>query len=250
MTKLDEHFDKIGACEPGRTWVSANCADAATAWRMLLDEKRVDWAVWWLFTDRPWSETEPLLRRWVLRAARVYAATACEKAGLADQAATLRALPDDASFDAIARAARAVRAAWAAVGAAWAADRAASAADSAVWADSADRAARAADRAARAVWADRAASAAWAASAAARAVWAAGDAGDARAARAADRADRAASAAGAADSAVWAASAASAVSADWAARAADRAARAAEIDQHIAEIRELFPAPPWTESTP
>ena len=141
------------------------------------NERRIDWAVWWLFTDRPWSETEPLLRRWVLRAARVYAATACEKAGLADQAATLRALPDDASFDAIARAARAVRAAWAAVGAAWAADRAASAADSAVWADRADRAARAAS-------------------------------------------------------------------------AADRAARAAEIDQHIAEIRELFPAPPWTESTP
>jgi hypothetical protein len=89
------------------------------------------------------------LRVMVMAAVRVFAPRALDAAGLHDHAATLRALPDDASYVDVKQAARAaVRAAWAAW-AAWAAD----AADAARAADAeraADAAAETAARAARA----------------------------------------------------------------------------------------------------
>jgi hypothetical protein len=115
MTKLDEHFIKIDACETGRAWVAANCTTAQQCWELLAKGKRIDWMLWWLSTDGGAPAAAELARRWALRAARVHAANACEKSGILDHAATLRALPDDATCEQIEAAARA---AWAA---AWAA---------------------------------------------------------------------------------------------------------------------------------
>jgi hypothetical protein len=148
MTKLDEHFIKIDACETGRTWVAAHCTTAQQCWGMLAKEKRIDWMLWWLSTDGGAPTAAELARRWALRAARVHAANACEKSGILDHAATLRALPDDATCEQIEAAARAAGdAAWvAAWAAAWAARAAArDAAGAAAW-----DAARAAGASARA----------------------------------------------------------------------------------------------------
>jgi hypothetical protein len=179
MTKLDKHFLSIDACETGRTWVAAHCTTAQQCWGMLAKGKRIDWMLWWLSTDGGAPAAAELARRWALRAARVHAANACEKSGILDHAATLRALPDDATCEQIeaaaraaeaaARAARAARAAgdaawvaawaaaWAAWEAAWAAARGAGdAAEAAGDAASAARNARDAARgAARNAWAAR-----------------------------------------------------------------------------------------------
>jgi hypothetical protein len=171
MTKLDEHFIKIDACETGLAWVAANCTTAQQCWELLAKEKRIDWMLWWLCVDGAAPAAAELARRWALRAARVHAANACEKSGILDHAATLRALPDDATCEQIEAAARAAEAAARAAG------------------DAARGARDAAEAAARA--------AAWAA-------WAARDA--ARGARdAAEAAGDAASAASAARGAAWAA---------------------------------------------
>jgi hypothetical protein len=176
MTKLDEHFIEIDACETGRTWVAANCTTAQQCWELLAKEKRLDWLLWWLCVDGAAPAAAELARRWALRAARVHAANACEKSGILDHAATLRALPDDATCEQIEAAARAAeaaaRAAWAARNAAWdaaeAAARAAWAARDAAW-DAAWAAARASGATARAARAARgAAGAAARASGAAR----------------------------------------------------------------------------------
>ena len=169
---LDQHFIAIGACNEGRAWVAANCTSADDCWQKLLDQKRLEWALWWYSTERG-PALPALLHRWALRAARVHAASACESAGLLDHAAALRALPDNATLEQIRAAAWA--ASWAASSAAasasWAAWAAAWAARDAAWA--AARAAQDAASAARAArdaaWA--AASDAWAAARAA--AWAA-----------------------------------------------------------------------------
>jgi hypothetical protein len=167
MTKLDEHFIKIGACEPGRTWVAAHCTKAQQCWESLAKKQHIGWMLWWLCVDGAAAPTAAeLARRWALRTARVHAANACEKAGILDHAAALRTLPDDATCEQIELAARGA-AAWAARDAAWDAAWAASwAAQAAAWA---------ARDAARAAWASGAAAraaardAAWASGAAARA---------------------------------------------------------------------------------
>ena len=101
MTKLDKHFLSINACETGRTWVAANCTTAQQCWESLAKEKLIDWMLWWLSTDGGAPTAAELARRWALRAARVHAANACEKSGILDHAATLRALPDDATCEQI-----------------------------------------------------------------------------------------------------------------------------------------------------
>jgi hypothetical protein len=119
---------------------------------MLAKEKRIDWMLWWLSTDGGAPTAAELARRWALRAARVHAANACEKSGILDHAATLRALPDDATCEQIEAAARAAEAAAraaraaaraAAGAAAGASARAAGSAGDAAW-DAAWDAARAA----------------------------------------------------------------------------------------------------------
>jgi hypothetical protein len=173
VTALDQHFIDIGACDEGRAWVAANCTTAADCWQKLLEEKRFDWALWWYSTERG-PALESMLHRWALRAARVHAANACQKAGLTDHAATLRALPDNATLEQIRSASAAARAASDAASDARAAASAASdAARAAAWA-AAWAASAASDAARAAAWA-----AAWAA--ACDAAW------DARAARDAAR---------------------------------------------------------------
>jgi len=109
-----------------------------------------------------------LARIWALRAARVYAAKACDKAGLTDHAAKLRALPDAATPEEI------KVAAWDAARDAWDAWAARDAWDASWAARDAWDAARAAARAARAAWDaawDAARDASWAARAAWDAAW-------------------------------------------------------------------------------
>lgn len=105
MTKLNQHFLNIGACSTGQEWVAKNCTTAEECWGGLLDAGRVDWAVWWLASDRGWQAAEPLARRWALRAIRVHAAAIMDAYKLPASAIALRALSDRASFGEIRNAA-------------------------------------------------------------------------------------------------------------------------------------------------
>ena len=95
MTALDQHLIDIGACRAARNAAAERCQTAAQAWELLLTEKRVDWAMWWLATDGGWSAVEPLLRRWVLRILRKGAPALVDVA----TAERLRAIADTATWD-------------------------------------------------------------------------------------------------------------------------------------------------------
>ena len=95
MTVLDQHLIDIGACQQACAAAAERCQTAAQAWELLLTEKRVDWAMWWLATDGGWSAVEPLLRRWVLRILRKGAPALVDVA----TAERLRAIADTATWD-------------------------------------------------------------------------------------------------------------------------------------------------------
>jgi len=95
---LDQHFVAIGACSEGKAWVAERGLDALGTWHALLDAGRFDWAIWWVTKERGGKAIEPVVRKAVLRASRVYAANACETAGIKEHAALLRSLKNNSSF--------------------------------------------------------------------------------------------------------------------------------------------------------
>ena len=95
MTALDQHLIDIGACRAARNAAAERCQTAAQAWELLLTEKRVDWAVWWLAIDGGWPAAEPLLRRWVLRILRERAPAFVDVATVE----RLRTIADTATWD-------------------------------------------------------------------------------------------------------------------------------------------------------
>ena len=95
MTVLDQHLIDIGACQQACAAAAERCQTAAQAWELLLTEKRVDWAVWWLAIDGGWPAAEPLLRRWVLRILRERAPAFVDVATVE----RLRTIADTATWD-------------------------------------------------------------------------------------------------------------------------------------------------------
>lgn len=112
MTKLDQHFIDNGACDTCRRWVAENCATAAECWEKLLDQGRIEWALWWYVSDREFdTRATELARRLALRTARVHIAEILDTAEAPSIAKRMREISDTATLDDIALAARDARAA-------------------------------------------------------------------------------------------------------------------------------------------
>jgi hypothetical protein len=67
-----------------------------------------DWMLWYADAVAELEIPEAAYRPAVLRAARVYAATACDRAGLIEEAERLRALPEDVTWSQVSTIAEAV----------------------------------------------------------------------------------------------------------------------------------------------
>lgn len=154
MADLTTWLRARDACGPAMEWLAAPGLDTPEA--IVAACPCGDWLLWLAecLGYAPAVLTEAV-RPAVLRAAREYAPAALDRAGLPNEAARLRALPDDAPlievWGAARRAARAADAAeWAVADAAYAAARAAEWAAWVAWAADAARAAQEAEDAARA----------------------------------------------------------------------------------------------------
>jgi len=88
------HLRALGACKSSIEFAS-KYSTGQEAWDAC---ELVNWLLWYGCHTGQRVAADQILRRAVLRAARSYAADACDRAGLPAKAAELRGISDDASY--------------------------------------------------------------------------------------------------------------------------------------------------------